>query len=562
MELLDARRLTGPNLISNQAGAVMDIRCTQAEADVFAPLWQAQIQTTLTSLGWHDSHTSSCRLAGGISVSFTAPIDVLYAATEINEWAYACCVAHIDNTAAPDVDQQLKLIKHTIAAEQDPALITLQRIAKAHQVTMLWDDDEVSLGLGSGSQTWPRHELPAACTLDWAKFHDIPVGIVTGTNGKTTTVRLIHHIARTAGLNAGISSTEWVAVNDKIIDRGDWSGPGGARLVLRQTDIDVAVLETARGGLLRRGLGVSNADAALITNISEDHLGDFGSQNLHELLNIKWVVSRAVETGGALILNADDALLVEKSHEFNGTIIWFSLKNDNPVVTKHIASGGTACILSDGELTLIQCNSTTVICASADVPITLGGAAKHNVANALAAIAMTTQLGVSIADVRSGLVSISSDDNPGRCNLFNVNGVSVLVDYAHNPAGIQAVSELAQALPATRRQLVFSQPGDRPASLIKEVTRKAWNIGVDRVVVSELALYHRGREHGEVFALIKEELLDAGARVDQIAHFDEELDSLQDAIEHAQPGDLVIMLALGDSARVQQTLKTLAGSTE
>ncbi|MEE9333788.1 MAG: Mur ligase family protein [Granulosicoccaceae bacterium] len=536
----------------------MDIRCTQAEANFIVPVWQAQIQKIIASLGWPNINTSKCQLVEGLSLSFSAPIDVLYAATEINEWVFACCEAHIDNTSPPDFDSQLEKIKHTIANEEDPQLLALERSAKEHQLTFLWDDDDVSLGLGRGSQTWSRSETPAADKLNWSLFEDIPVGIVTGTNGKTTTVRVIHHILKNAGISAGLSSTEWVAVNERIIDNGDWSGPGGARLVLRQPDIDVAILETARGGLLRRGLGITKASAALITNISEDHLGDFGSQNLNELLNIKWVVSHAVETDGVLILNADDALLVDKAAAFNGTIIWFSLNNQNPVVTHHISTGGTACVLCDGDLQWHRQGTIEVVCASAAVSITLGGAASHNVANTLAAIAMATQLGVSISDIRSGLLSMSTDNNPGRSNLFDINGVSVLVDYAHNPAGIQAISTLVHALPAKRRLLAFSQPGDRPASLIKEVARNVWSMGLDRAVVSELAHYHRGRAHGEVFELIKEELLLEGARTDQIDHFEEEMDSLQNLLECAQPGDLIIMLALSDSTTIQQRLRSLS----
>ncbi len=199
-----------------------------------------------------------------------------------------------------------------LASAEEEANLDLMALiadAKQHGKTLLWDDDEVSIGLGSGSETWAVRETPD--DLDWDKFHDVPIGLVTGTNGKTTSVRLATHIARAAGKNVGLSSTDWIAVNDRVIDRGDWSGPGGARAVLREQDVDIAILESARGGLLRRGLGVDRADAALITNIAEDHLGDFGSQNLAELLDIKWIVSRAVRKSGPLILNADDALLRE-----------------------------------------------------------------------------------------------------------------------------------------------------------------------------------------------------------------------------------------------------------
>ncbi len=329
--------------------------------------------------------------------------------------------------------------------------------------------------------------MPYTEAINWKKHGDVPIGLVTGTNGKTTTVRLATHILRSANSNVGLSSTDWIAVNDHIIERGDWSGPGGARAVLREQTVDVAILESARGGLLRRGLGVNRADAALITNIAEDHLGDFGSQNLDELMNIKWIVSRAVVDDGRLILNADDALLASKARDYTGEIVWFSLVADNEVVVEHVAAKGTAYVLDDHELLILDGQTRELICRDEDIPITLAGAARHNVANSLAAAALTSCLGVSTADIRAGLTSMSQDDNPGRCNVYDVDGCKVLVDFAHNPHAMQALFDMAQALPAKRRVLCFGQAGDRPDDAIRELARDAWSIGLDRVVISELA---------------------------------------------------------------------------
>jgi len=249
----------------------------------------------LDAVGWSDEQTCQWPLSGGISFAFSAPIDALYAASEINEWAWASSSAELSGDDGPDFDEAVAGFRAAIADEINPPLLLLEKAASDHGVSFLWDDDEVSVGLGKGSTTWPFRQLPNPDELDWREFHDVPVGLVTGTNGKTTISRLSQHILSSCGHRVGLSSTDWIAVNDRIIDRGDWSGPGGARKVLRETDVDVAILETARGGLLRRGLGVNKADAALIANIAEDHLGDFGSHNLQELLDIKWIVSRAVE---------------------------------------------------------------------------------------------------------------------------------------------------------------------------------------------------------------------------------------------------------------------------
>jgi UDP-N-acetylmuramyl tripeptide synthase len=558
MEYIDARRLTGPSLLWNKPGTILDVRCTEEEARALIPFWENKIHQMLAAVGWEKEVTTSWPLSEGVSLAFSAPIDALYAASEINEWAWACCDSEFNGAQAPDFDESVARFKKEIAEEANPALMKLGAAADERDVTFLWDDDEASVGLGNGSITWPVRELPGPGDIDWTAVHDIPIGLITGTNGKTTTVRLAAHIARAAGKNVGLSSTDWIAVNDRIIDRDDWSGPGGARTVLRQRDVDFGILETARGGLLRRGLGVTTADAALITNIAEDHLGDFGSQNLNELLNVKWIVSHAVEASGSLVLNADDDLLVGKSAEYPGKIVWFTLNPDNATVRNHVANGGMAFVLDADDLMCVEGEASEVICNCADIPITLGGAAGHNTANALAAAALTRCLGISIADIRAGLPSMSQEENPGRSNVYTIADFKVLVDFAHNPAAMRALFNMARALPAKRRLLAFAQAGDRTDVLIRELARSAWAIGLDEIIVSELEKYARGRSKGEVYELIKDELIECGAREAQIRHFMEETESLDAALEWAEPGDLVIMLALGARDEIQDKLKSLS----
>jgi UDP-N-acetylmuramyl tripeptide synthase len=556
MEFLDARRLTGPSLLFDVPGTILDVRCTEEEAQRLIPVWERHVRRMLAELGWDECEFQSLLLLGGVSLGFTAPVDALYAASEINEWAWAAIDAELNAAGEPDFEEAVAGFRAAIAEEANPELMTLIALAVNNSVTLLWDDDEVSLGHGRHSATWPVRELPDPETLDWSSFKDVPSGLITGTNGKTTTVRIAAHIVRSAGQNVGLSSTDYIAVNDRIVDRDDWSGPGGARKVLRAQDVDVAILETARGGLLRRGLGVNKADAALITNIAKDHLGDFGSQDLEELLDCKWIVSRAVATDGKLILNADDALLVTKSRQFAGELVWFSLDANNELVRAHTLAGGAAFVLDGDDMLIIHGDTRELICRDHHVPITLGGAARHNVANALAAAALTWCMGVSVADIRSGLTTISQDDNPGRGNVYEVNGYTVIVDFAHNPEALQALLEMANRLPSQRKALCFGQAGDRPDDLIRELARSAWESGLDHVFVSELTKYHRGREEGAVFAVIRDELVACGASADQIEHHMEEMESLDSALEWAKPGDLVLMLALERSEALYEKLRS------
>ncbi len=558
MEFLDARRLTGPNLHFDVPGTVLDVACTLAEADRLAPAWQAEVSALWPAPDAAPVRFSRLDLEGGVSLAFAAPIDALHAATEAAEFALARACS---STQGGSPDDDGARVRDMLARESNPDLLALEALAAAHGVTLLWDEKAVSLGTGRSAQTWPARDLPDADGLDWQRFHDVPAGLVTGTNGKTTTVRLAQHILRAAGKVVGVTSTDWISVDDHIVERGDWSGPGGARTVLRQP-VDVAILETARGGLLRRGLGVTHAKAALITNLAADHLGDFGSRNLVELLQIKWLVSRAVESGGILLLNAEDEQLVAKAQGYAGRIEWFALDANNPVVTQHTAAGGRAWVARRARLLSVQGDREEFICEDSAIPVTLGGAARHNVANALAAAALAAALGAGIADIRRGLAGMTQAENPGRCNIYDVGRRKVLVDFAHNPHAMRALLDMARAFPARRRALCFGQAGDRPDELIRALTRDAWAIGLDRVYVSELAPYYRGRKPGEVFALIRDELLALGAAPDAIEHHALERDSLEAAMDWAADGDLVIMLALGGFAPVHAQLEALIRATE
>jgi len=558
VKFLDARRLTGPNLHFDEPAAVLDVECTTEEAAAFIPAWRAAVEGYWSALGEPGPAFSRIDLDGGISLAFTAPIDALYTASEVNEQAF------IDVTGLPTAEpaeRSLDTLREALAEEHNSALLALQKEAGARDVPFFWDDDEASLGMGRHSAVWPVRELPGIGDVDWASHRDIPVGLVTGTNGKTTTVRLARHILRGAGLHVGVSSTDWIAIDDTILDRGDWSGPGGARAVLRQPAADVGVLEAARGGLLRRGLGVESAAAAVITNIAADHLGDFGSRNLDELLAIKWVVTRAVSGSGRLILNAEDQRLVRQAAGFAGEVVWFSLDAALPLIRAHIGQGGIAYVLRDGDLVRLAGGAETSLCVAADIPITLGGAARHNVANALAAAALAFELGAGAAQVRAGLQSMSQDANPGRCNVYAIGERHVLVDFAHNPQAMRALFDMARALPARRRALCFGQAGDRPDALIREMTRDAWAIGLDRVYISELADYRRGREAGAVYAVIRDELLRLGAQPGAIEHHELESESFGAAMDWAGDGDLVIMLALGSYGTIREQIDTLIRAT-
>ena len=292
-------------------------------------------------------------------------------------------------------------------------------------------------------------DLPTPEEVDWAAVRDVPVILVTGTNGKSTTVRLLAAMARAAGKVAGLSSSDWVRVGDEILDRGDYSGPGGARLALRDPRVEIAVLEIARGGILRRGLPVTRAAAAIVTNVAADHLGEYGIHDVDGIADAKLVVAKALHGGGRLILNADDPRLAERGPATGAPLAWFTM------APAHGIRDGAA--LADGMLVLRQGGASLPILPAEDVRIGMAGAARHNLANALAAIAGAAALGLPVAAMAEALRTFGADeaDNPGRGLLREIGGVKVLVDFAHNPHGVAAIAALVATIPAA--------PPPRPA---------------------------------------------------------------------------------------------------
>lgn len=558
MELLDSRRLTGPNLLWNRSGAVIDVHFKDEEKSV-VEIWDRYARRILKAIGWQTEQTCIRHYPQGASLAISAPIDVLYSATEINEWSWQHAVNEFYNQGDADIQTAAGEFRRMLEKEANPGVLNLQQFAEKNQMPFLRDDDEVSLGLGRHSQTWPVTNLPEIEDLDISAFKKIPLGLVTGTNGKTTSVRLAAHIVRVAQLNAGISSTDWIAVNDQIIDTGDYSGPGGARSVLRDKRVDVAILETARGGLLRRGLGVEIADAALITNIAEDHMGEFGVQTLDELADVKWIVTSVVGDCGRVILNADDPLLVSRAKKTALNIVWFSANPDNEIIRQAIAQSARACTVEKQHLIYYENDNRHDLLNMVDVPITLDGAAIHNVQNTLGVIGLTHALGISLTDICQGLRTFSDKDNPGRCNQFTVNGATIIVDFAHNPHGMKAFMSVARNVRAQRKILVTGQAGDRSDEDIKRLARESLReIEFHKIIIKLMLKYSRGRQSGESAEILKRELIKHGVDETRISMIKDELEAVNQAISMAEPGDLVLLLIHERRSEVLEMLSALA----
>jgi cyanophycin synthetase len=562
MPLLDSRRLTGPGLLLDRPGAVVDVMIDEAHRDEIIAAWRRHAARMLEAVGWTGEALSARSFSGGASLALSAPPDALYAATEVNEWAWHSAEAEVTGATAPALEPEAARLREAIQVESNPTLLALRSMARREEVTFLTGENQVSVGTGTGVMAWPERQLPSADAVSWSRVHDVPLVLVTGSNGKTTIVRLLAAMLTQGGRIPGTTSTDGVKVGDRWLDRGDYSGPSGARMVLRDRDVETAVLETARGGILRRGLPVERADVAVITNIADDHLGEFGIQSLEDLAETKLVTARVVRTNGRVVLNADDPILAGARDRVSAPVTWFSLHSDRPEIRDHLAAGGRAALLVEDALVLATATERTIVAKLSEVVITLGGTATHNVANALAAIAAAQALHLPVEVIGKALQWFGQDidDNPGRANLIELGGVRLLIDFAHNPHGMAALAATAATLPSRRRLVLLGQAGDRSDSAIRELADAAMTLRPDYALVKELDRYLRGRAAGEVPGLLMDQLQRRGLPAEAVSFPGSEVAAVRHALEWARPGDLLVLPIHQDRAAVLALIERLRGA--
>jgi cyanophycin synthetase len=369
----------------------------------------------------------------------------------------------------------------------------------------------------------------------------IPIVAVTGTNGKTTTVRLISHLLTQSGLRVGMTSTDGVYIEGQRIDTGDCSGPKSARNVLLHPDVDAAVLETARGGMLREGLAFDRCNVAVVTNVgSGDHLGLNYITTVEDLAVLKRVVVQNIADGGVAVLNAADPIVAAMATYCRGSVTFFAADRTHPVMATHLAQGRRAIYAQDGHLVAAEGTVQHKI-PLASIPLTHGGTIGFQVDNVMASVAAAWGLGLDWDVIRQGLGSFAndSDNAQGRFNVFQYRGATVIADYGHNPDAITALVQAVQSMPARRRSVVISGAGDRRDQDIREQTR------ILGEAFEEVVLYEdqcqRGRADGEVIALLREGLADA-KRTTAIHEIRGELLAIDTALDQLGDGDLCLIL--------------------
>jgi len=370
----------------------------------------------------------------------------------------------------------------------------------------------------------------------------IPIFAITGTNGKTTTTRLIAHILKNAGRTVGFTTTDGTYIGNQQIVAGDNTGPVSAQLVLKDPTVDVAVLETARGGIIRSGLGFDYCDIGVVTNVAADHLGLKDVNTLEDLARVKSVVPRAVSRRGFAVLNAEDDLVYAMKEKTEGRVVCFSMDENHPNIKKRAARGRISCVYENGYVTILKGKWKVRVERVTNIPLTYGGRAEFMIQNVLAATLACFVHGVSMEALRVGLTTFNAGtaQTPGRLNFVEVGDVTVLMDYAHNPAGLRGLTAFISKLPNKYRTCVLNGTGDRRDDDIREFGKIAAD-NFDRIVI-RTGNYLRGREPDELHGLLQEGIAQS-ANEPAVRVIPDSRTAIHHAIKYGRKGELVVTLA-------------------
>jgi UDP-N-acetylmuramyl tripeptide synthase len=564
-ELIDSRRLTGASMLLSRPGAILETRLPEARKRRLMRRWAEYVEHLYAGLGWLDEELVHRDQGPTQMLAATAPIDALLAATFVLEQALWFALRDPIRPTAAEFAQALDELDSRVVRRVDARLCALVRAAARHDAQLLLGERDLSVGVGADAVVWPDDELPLPEDVNWIqRSARLPVVLVTGTNGKTTTSRLLARMLTEAGHVVGFSCTDYVQVGAQILDRDDYSGPTGARMVLRHPEVTAAVLETARGGLLRRGIQVNSADVAVVTNVAADHLGDGGIHTLEQLAEAKFSLVRGLRPDAPLVVNAEDRHCTRHARRLERPLYWFARKRPPRALLRGKAAAVALLYVESGWVVVEQAEHTRKLLQVAAMPLAFAGSARHNVANALAATAAALALGIADCAIVRALSSFGENylDNPGRANLFAIDGALVLADYGHNPEGLAAIFRISAALPHRRLLISFGQAGDRSDQDMHDLADQVAAQQPDRILIKDIQSMLRGRQAGEIPTILSRQLQRKSIGASQIEVLDGDRAALDRTLQWLQDGDLAVLFVHADSAEVLAELAQRAQPVE
>jgi cyanophycin synthetase len=518
MHVETVHRITGPHLLINGMGAAMWLHDVSKEE-----LDRICIRVALAARDMSFGEPKCTSNDMGYAIAIRAPIDQLYAACTLLEWSVETSPWDEKSRAAVVDEEPINI-----------PLRTLYSHCVEQGISYTVDEDAFFLGYGIHTHSFALDAIPTI--LELPSVESIPTVGITGTNGKTTTTRMLASIAKEAGFCVGSTSSDGVVIDEEWVVRGDWTGAGAARKVLRDARVDFAILETARGGLMRRGMVIQNTDIVGITNVSRDHFGSWGINSLRALQRAKLSIVRSLKKRGVLVLNKADHDLYElfmkefAPKRLDITIAFYSF----------VPEEGALAYCLDGDVYL----KDTRICSVEDIPLSLGGHARYNIENALMAIVLAHLQGIGREEIRSGLCRLLPDPihSQGRSNIFSYRGAQVILDFAHNEAGVRAMANLVHSMNPTRSFMILGQAGDRDLSLLKGMAEAAAELHCARYFIKRIAKNNEERSAQETALKLQEFLISSGIEEKCIEVCIDELEAANTALSVIKPNDILLLL--------------------
>lgn len=557
-DTLAVRVLAGTNMFFSGVGAIAEYFTRDPRKLEFAQAYEAELRKVLDALGWDDVVLYKRIYSRGFIFAMPTEFDLTFAGCKIFSIVFDRVAAQFNQEPEPDYAEDIDYLDYVISRERYIALREIYDEAKSRSLNLYVDAETLCIGSGKGAYITSIDDLDFD-KVPWDNIYEIPSVMVTGTNGKTTTVRLTSFISKHAGKVVGYCSTDWVMIDGEVVSEGDLSGPNGNRTVMQNPKVDVAVLEVARGGIVKRGLATSNVGGAVVMNVSEDHLGVNGIDSVADLALAKFTVQQAVRPGGHNVVNLDDEL----SHSFIDDLprskAFFSQHLAEPELLSHLKDPEDyACFVQDGAFYVYRHGEKQHIAAIDDVDLTYKGLAKHNIENVLAAICLSLELGRSYAEITAGLLAFKNDENnQGRFNLFDVKGSKILVDYGHNLASVDNMLKFARSIAksSTKITVLLGFSGDRKF-MIESISSSVMKHQIDYVILKMFTSHLRGAVVGELAELLRASLLKKGFPAENIlATVEQETEALDLVLSRLGEDNIYIMLCQDDAAKVIETIK-------
>lgn len=553
------RVLAGANVFFKDVGAIMEIVTRDEQKAAFVAAYETELRKVLDALGWDDVPIHKRVYSKGFIFAIPTEYDYSYAGCKILGITLDMVTAVFDGLELPDFNEEVSYLEYVLSRERYITVRNIYKEARERSLNVFIDEGTISIGSGKGAFIAKLDEIGFG-DVPWDKIYEVPSVMVTGTNGKTTTVRLTSFINKHAGKVVGYCSTDWVMVDGQIVSEGDLSGPRGNQTVLTDPRVEVAVLEVARGGLIKRGIVTSSVNGAAVMNVGADHLGVNGIDTVEDLAEAKFLVHDGVKPGGHSIINLDDQLTHQFMLKIDNLKAYVSQKLPEAEILSYLKDGDYAAYVDNGAFYVHRDGQKHFIANINDVDLTYKGLAKHNIENVLVAICLSLELGRTYQEIHDGLVAFVNDENnQGRFNFFEINKSRFIVDYGHNHAAVATIFKFARQIagPETKLTALLGFSGDRKF-MIKDIAKSVIEHKIDNIIIKQFHNYARGAERGELAEMLRKSLIKNGFDENNIiATVDTEIEAAEIALSKSNEDQIFIMLCQEDIPGVIAKLKSV-----